>query len=405
MTVTQSSDSPSGIGNGEGSLPGARRPHSVSRVVFVLRTPVGGLFRHVCDLAALLRKRGVEAGLVCGDFDPPHLPRIRGPLDEVFRLGVVSVAMPATFGPRDLSALSATWRFLRRVRPDIVHGHGAKGGVYARIASRIAGIPALYTPHGGSLHYQGTARGKAVYFPIERLLLRLSSALVFESEFARDRFCEFVARPACLSRVVRNGVADEEFDRPSAAPDADFTFVGDLRMPKGVDVLIEACALLAREGWRFRMAIYGRGVDEKRLRVLAKERRLDGIVAWFPPLYPGRIAMARGRAVVLPSRSESLPYVVLEAAAMAIPVIATKVGGIPEIFGPILAQHLVPPSDAAALAGAMRAALADPMSHVLRAMHLQARVRAQFSEAAMVDQIAALYGAVATEAQERAAAS
>jgi glycosyltransferase involved in cell wall biosynthesis len=107
---------------------------------------------------------------------------------------------------------------------------------------------------------------------------------------------------------------------------------------------------------------------------------------------PARQVFPLGRVAVVPSLAESLPYVVMEAAAAGLPVIATKVGGIPEIFGPT-ARALVPPADTAALRRAMQQALTDP-SMARADMHLRLmHVRTEFSLARMTDAIEALYRA------------
>jgi glycosyltransferase involved in cell wall biosynthesis len=99
---------------------------------------------------------------------------------------------------------------------------------------------------------------------------------------------------------------------------------------------------------------------------------------------PAREGFRRGRLLIVPSLHESLPYIVLEAGAAAIPMLATRVGGIPEIFGPE-AGRLVPASDPAALARAITAALDDPKDSRTAAMRLREKVRSAFSAAAMVD--------------------
>ena len=91
-----------------------------------------------------------------------------------------------------------------------------------------------------------------------------------------------------------------------------------------------------------------------------------------------------GRMLVIPSRAESLPYIVLEAAAAGIPIIATEVGGVPEIFGPH-ATHLIAPDDRGALVAAIRKALFDPGETCRVAREVKARVRAEFSLASMVE--------------------
>ncbi|MEJ2379452.1 MAG: glycosyltransferase, partial [Pseudolabrys sp.] len=121
----------------------------------------------------------------------------------------------------------------------------------------------------------------------------------------------------------------------------------------------------------------------------AAELGLAGAVS-FRPAMPGYQALTLGRLMVVPSRSESLPYVVLEAAAAGKPLITTRVGGVPEIYGP-LSDHLVPPQDAAALACAIAAALDDPAGTAETARLLRDRVAASFSVQAMVDGVLAGY--------------
>jgi glycosyltransferase involved in cell wall biosynthesis len=106
---------------------------------------------------------------------------------------------------------------------------------------------------------------------------------------------------------------------------------------------------------------------------------------------PARSAFACGRLLVIPSRAESLPYIVLEAAAAGVPFIATKVGGIPEIFGPDSCR-LVPPGDPAALAGAIGLGLRDLAGQRAVGARLQARVRETFSTRAMTDAVLSAYG-------------
>ena len=104
-----------------------------------------------------------------------------------------------------------------------------------------------------------------------------------------------------------------------------------------------------------------------------------------------------GRIMVMPSLAESLPYVMLEAAAAAMPIIATRVGGIADVFGP-QSDRLLPPGDATALAAAIGAALADPAEIERAASVIQARVRSHFTIDAMVDGgLAAYREALATQ--------
>jgi glycosyltransferase involved in cell wall biosynthesis len=187
-----------------------------------------------------------------------------------------------------------------------------------------------------------------------------------------------------MVRIVRNGVGKAEFDPVAIQPDAtDIVCVGELRPVKAIDVLIEALAILKSSGHPVTATIVGEGPDDSKLKAQAARRGLAEEVR-FVGFRPAREAFAMGRMLVIPSRAESLPYVVLEAAAAGVPIIATEVGGVPEIFGP-QATHLIPPDDIAALVEAMRAALFDPGEAHRVAEQVRARVRGEFSLSTMVE--------------------
>jgi glycosyltransferase involved in cell wall biosynthesis len=194
------------------------------------------------------------------------------------------------------------------------------------------------------------------------------------------------------ARVVHNGVTDTEFAMVSPAPDAtDLVFVGELRHLKGIDVLLDAVAILHASGRPVSLTVVGQGSDRAALEAQADRLGLAARVR-FAGARPAREAFSRGRLLVVPSRAESLPYIVLEAAAAALPVIATAVGGIAEIFGPD-ADALIPAGNPRVLADAIQAALASPQETADRAIRLQSRVREHFSVARMTGDVLAAYSA------------
>jgi glycosyltransferase involved in cell wall biosynthesis len=199
-----------------------------------------------------------------------------------------------------------------------------------------------------------------------------------------------MGRPPAMVRVVHNGVGDAEFAPVALRADAaDIVCVGELRPVKAIDVLIEALALLKRSGRRVSAAIAGEGPESAPLKAQAQRLEVADQVR-FIGYCPAREAFALGRMLVIPSRAESLPYVVLEAAAAGVPIIATAVGGVPEIFGP-QADALIPPEDVAALAGAIAATLDDPAQTHRVAAAVRTRVRGEFSSTTMVEAGLAAY--------------
>lgn len=360
------------------------------RILQVLRAPVGGLFRHVADLTRDLSARGHSVGIVVDNLvNDAQTEDILRSLEAHATLGIHRLAMPRLFGKGDLTTPFAVARLARRLDVDILHGHGAKGGFYARLAlyGRTR-AKAFYTPHGGVLHYPASSRSGRIFHRIERLLMAKTSAIIFESAYAEKTYSALIGPPTCRMEIVHNGLRPAEFEPVASVPDAaDFAFVGELRSLKGILPLVEALARLP--GATLVMA--GDGPDRPALQARIGELGLSERVQLVGSR-PARSVFAMGRCIIVPSLAESLPYVVLEAAAAHLPVIATSVGGIPEIFGPA-AERLVPAGDPVALASAMQAFLNDPARAEADMRQLLAHVEAGFSVRRMTDAIEALYRA------------
>lgn len=364
------------------------------RILMILRAPVGGLFRHVGDLAEALAGRGHQIAVVAdrsgGDAQTEEkLAR----LAPSAMLGIFRLPLPRLLGSADLTTPLRLAGLARRLGIEIVHGHGAKGGFAARLVRLARGAPvALYTPHGGVLHYPPSSATGRIFRGIERALLRRTDAIVFESAFARDAFIAGIAEPKCPTPIIHNGLKAAEFAPVEPRPDAhDFVFVGELRELKGIRYLLEALPQLHRpDGRPATLAMAGDGPDKAAFARLVANLGLADRVE-LAGVRPAREMFSRGRCVVVPSLAESLPYVVLEAAAAGRPVIATRVGGVPEIFGPT-APSLIPPGDSPALAAAMSGFLADPEAAARQAKTRLDFIAPRFSVEHMTDAIEALYG-------------
>jgi len=360
------------------------------RILHCIRTPIGGSFRHVCDLAEAQAAVGHQVGIVCAaNMGGKSADAKLAALAPTCKLGIRRIDMSRNLGLRDLGALAAIRTLARETRPHVLHGHGAKGGAYVRAVARGVGAKAIYTPHGGSLHYSRNSLIGWIYLTAERLLARRTDGLLFESDYAARTYREKVGEPACALKVVHNGLQENEF-RPVKPDDyaAEFLFVGELRTLKGVDVLIEALHNV-NESRAARLVIVGEGPDEMAFRELVEETGLTA-AARFAGAMPARLAFRLGPCLVVPSRAESLPYIVLEAVAAGRPMIATRVGGIPEIFGE-LDHLLVAPDEAGALAVAMSRMLSDPDHYERSARTLRRRARTRFRVEAMVEAITGFY--------------
>jgi glycosyltransferase involved in cell wall biosynthesis len=359
------------------------------KILHVLRSPVGGLFRHVIDLSRAQALRGHQVGIVAdSSTGGARADTALAALSAQLMLGLTRVPMSRHVGLSDLSAQRHVAQRARETDADVLHGHGAKGGAYVRLCGGHA--IRVYTPHGGSLHYNRSTPVGLLYLTLEQVLMARTELFLFESRYGRDTFTAKIGAPRSLVRVVHNGVTADEFVEVAPQPDAtDIVFIGELRMLKGVDVLLDALALLSRER-RITATIVGDGPDVGQFREQAERLGLASSTRFTGPM-PARQAFSLGRLLVAPSRAESLPYIILEAAAAAVPLITTNVGGIPEVFGP-QASRLIPPGDAAALAAAISTALADPAAIRNQSLTLRARVQTEFSADVMADAVLAAYG-------------
>jgi len=371
---------------------GAGRPSGPLKILHILRAPVGGLFRHVIDVAQGQAKRGHWVGLIVDSMTGGgRADAMLADLAPRLAFGVERVAIPRHLSLGDIAALRVVARRIAAVAPHVLHGHGAKGAALARLAPRGRDGPIrVYTPHGGSLGYAPGTLGGGFYRMLERLLNRRTDLFLFESDYIAQAFRSKIGAPHGMVRIVRNGVGDADFVPVAIKADAtDVVCVGELRDVKGIDILLEALAALNQSSRRVTATVAGDGPQRAELPALAQRLGLDRQVR-FVGYCPAREAFTMGKILTVCSRTESLPYVVLEAAASGMPIIATRVGGIGEIFGPD-ASRLIPANDPAALAQAIAAALDDPAQSRALALVLNARVHDRFTVDAMVDAGLAAY--------------
>ena len=304
-------------------------------ILHVLRAPLGGLFRHVVDLVQGQAARGHRVGLIVDSTTGgARAETALAALAPHLALGVQRVAISRELGPSDIQALGRVSGWIRQAAPDVLHGHGAKGAALARLTLSAPQAIRVYTPHGGSLVYRpGTIAG-GFYRTLEWLLKWRTDLFLFESSYIAALFRAEIGHPPGIVRVVHNGVGEAEFAPIVPRPDAtDIICLGELRPVKAFDVLIEALAILKQQGRLVSATIAGEGPDAAKLKAQAEQLGIADLVR-LVGYRPAREAFAMGRMMVIPSRAESLPYVILEAAAAGVPIISTRVGGIPEIFRP-----------------------------------------------------------------------
>ena len=371
-------------------MPDTARP---LRILHAVRAPVGGIFRHILDLANGQAERGHQVGILADSLTGGE--RAEAALQAIApRMKLGTYRMPIHREPHPGDALIGL-RFLnltRQLKLDVLHGHGAKAGIFVRLKGKSRKTIRVYTPHGGSLHYPPSTFKGAFYSRMERAFMNRTDLFLFESAFARDTYQRMIGKPNGLVRCVFNGVTAVEFDPVTPADDAtDVVYVGEFRHIKGADLLIEAVARLRADGKPVTLTLAGDGEETDALKALVRRLKLDDAVRFIGHVKP-RYGFSKGKLLVVPSRGDSMPYVVIEAAAAGIPMLAARIGGIPEIFGPF-EDALFTGNSIGAMADAIETALTDIETARARAKELRERIFVHFSQRAMVEGVMAGYNA------------
>jgi glycosyltransferase involved in cell wall biosynthesis len=243
---------------------------------------------------------------------------------------------------------------IRRGDYDVVHGHLFPTFYILALASRLAQRPVyVYSEHS----IFNRRRATRLFFPLERLVYDGFDQVVAVSRSVRNSLVQWMPHLDDRIETIVNGITIPDTDhRGPKAPDAPYLFVGSLRHYKGLDVLFSALQHLHQEGrLRRPLEIIGEGPDGARFRQLATEMGLDSMVRWLGQMERPQVFehMNRAACLVLPSRWEGMPMVILEAMAQETPVVACDVGGVGELVIPGRTGLLVSPEKPLSLVEAL----------------------------------------------------
>lgn len=368
----------------------------------VIRPADGGMKNHLLALARGMRRWGVKV-LVAGP----------APLLAAFREEGLPVA-PVWIEPglrvdRQLGALVRLVRLARACRVTVLHAHAAAAALAACPAGRLAGVGAVVVTTHGSVRLGGVWRQRAAVAS-QKAVLRWADRTICVAEHVRAEMLELGLVQSERAVTVYNGIdppvppagAAEALRRELGLP-ADRPVVGTLARlapQKGVEYLLRAAAALGEDGRPVTLVIAGDGPLKAPLENTA---RTLGVDARFLGRRPDVAALLGLFDVfVLPSVTEGLPLVVLEAMAVGCPVVATRVGGVPEALEDGRTGRLVPSADPVALAQGVEAALRDRAGTQTMAAAAAERVRRLFSHEQMVRRTLAVYrDALAARGEDR----
>jgi glycosyltransferase involved in cell wall biosynthesis len=349
---------------------------------------VGGLERIVQTLVHHVDGRRFDLQVVCTARG--------GPLKETLEAAGARVTVLGLGGyyPGDLLRAART---LSSLGPDVVHTHGHVAGVIGRAAAWWAGVPAVVH----HLHTLDTSL-RARHLRLERVLARVTDRILCCSGAVERHAAERMRLPPPLLLTIPNGIDPAPVIRRQEAAALIGSPVGPvlgclgaLTRHKGQEILLRACALLEPETRPGTIVLLGEGPERARLETLAAIPELRGRVLFQGLRLDARRILPAFDLLVAPSRErEGLGLAPLEAMDAGLPVVASRVGGLPEVVVDGETGYLVPPDDPAALSAAIHRVLRLPdrgralgeagrrrVERTFRAAPMSRRVEAVYEEA------------------------
>ncbi len=374
----------------------------------ITRLEAGGAPNTLLLLLEGLVREGLPVELATGVTPPPASDL----LPEAESLGIPVHVIPSlrrNFSPlHDLQALIGLRRLMSRSQPALVHTHTSKGGFLGRLAARQAGIaPRIYTPHGTVLTGYFPVPVQRFYECLERTAARWTDRIVGLNRLESHAYMEAGIGHPEQHMQIANGIRLEQFARP---PDAErermrnaaglapeellMVTIGRLVPVKDQRTMLLGLHLLGGGLPPWRLWIVGDGPKRPDLESLVTDLAMTDRVAFLGQRDDVSELLGLSDLFLLTSLNEGFGLVLVEAMASRLPVVATKVGGVPEVVVDGKTGLLVPSSDPGALAEAVGRLLRDRGLRDSMGEAGEDRARACFGADRMVSETVALYRAL-----------
>lgn len=302
----------------------------------------------------------------------------------------------------DLINIYRLCQFVRLHGIDIIHGHGAKAGLYARLVAALTAKKSIYTPHGGVAHDMFKWPMDWIYQTIERLLAPITSYFIFESQYTQQAMIQRLGFKPKNAIVNFNGIEPISIDENESItthqkivnldPSSEYHFAvfGMLRPQKGQYIAIEALGLLKQKGVRASLHFFGQGAAQTELQEQARNLGIASFVFFHGDVSPIEPWMKAVDVVIIPSLFESFGYVAVEAMMLSCPLVVSKTGGLVDVLGENY-PYFCEPNDANALADTMLNIVLKPSDYTNIILHNYQRAHSLFTAANMLNGIMAIY--------------
>jgi glycosyltransferase involved in cell wall biosynthesis len=361
------------------------RPRQKPRLLHIItKSDIGGAQSNVLDLITAFRPR-YEIHLAVG---------VLGPLSEdVAKLGVTVHLLPRLIHSiklsEDLACVRDCEALIHRLKPSLIHAHSSKAGVVARIAGWRTAVPTVFTAHGWGFSPGTPKRQRVVAFLVERLLSTISTKIICVSENSRQQALKLGIGNQRILTTVRSGLHNEPV--PQANPEIEpprLIMVARFSKPKDHATLLRAIARLNHP--TLQLDLVGSGPLLEQCQALALDLGITHQVNFLGDRRDVLELLQGSQIFILTSHSEGFPISILEAMRCGLPVIASRVNGIPEA---VLEGEtgLLVPNDPEALAEAIAKLLRSPQMRTAMGTAARQRFESTFTIDRMVNDMQLVY--------------
>lgn len=371
----------------------------------IARLNVGGPAIHVILLSAGLNNERWQTRLVSG-VEAPGEGNMLGLAAEKGVEPLIYSRLGRELNPlRDIVMIAQLYRLFRQERPDVVHTHTAKAGTVGRIAAWLAGVPVVvHTFHGHVLHSYFSPRKERFFRWVEQTLARITTQILAVSESCRQDLIHYrISTPEHI-RMVPLGLELERFrnqdeqvrrslrEEWNLPPDAFAVGIIARMVPikRHEDLLHALPAVLAKHPNTY-FLIIGDGERRNELEALARERQVEHRVIFTGFRDDQPQVLQALDLVTLTSANEGLPVAIIEALSAGKPVVATRVGGVPELVEDGVSGYLAEPKDPESIAAALLKALDDPEKTRQMGQAAQEKTLQRYSIKRLVGDLETLY--------------
>lgn len=357
----------------------------------------GGAQRYVFDIASSLPKSKFNPVVVFGEGD-----RLETKLKEI---SVRTVKIPSLGRDinlvQDFKVIVDLVNLFKKEQPDIIHLNSSKIGILGAIAGRLAKVPKIiFTGHGWAWNENRFVLSKIIIGFAHWLTILLCHQVIAVSEKTKRQITRLPFVSYGKIPVIYNGIDQiehmERFQaRNTIAPHVSEKFwigtIAELHINKGLDILIQSFADLVPHHQDITLVIIGEGEERKKLEEKIKELNLENKVHLIGFVENSAKFLKAFDVFILPSRTEAFPYVILEAGQAQLPVVASKVGGIPEVINNQENGILVKPGNSREISRFLERLLDNSAEAAELGHNLRKTIEESFSRQGMVEKTIAVY--------------